>query len=395
MSSTFLALVIALVLPFYSASAALAAGEVKADDKTAEFEEISDPTANVNTASAKSKPSAVKAARKNYEFEIIESGDRPPARRQIAEPLARKSAIKPLPIEASVKPEYLEERKIVIERKIARMRNEIMAKFKKDDKNVRLFLDDNKLNPSYITIKPESVFGEGSNFKPGVEGMLTKIAALMLTSGQAYFFILPEGSYESNAKIEDMSRGIALRLFFARKGISPARMKVHLGNTFNMETPKMFQRDSDGIVILFDYQTALVLKAVSAIKEESPPELSLGIFPSSINPALEEGAIIEFSAVERAARLARWNLKISNANTYEVVQEISGSRPAYHQIYFNGRRDFTGSAFAPGRYECALSASDYEGRKAIVKRVFAITGPAAKKSAGKPAKKPTAAKKGK
>jgi outer membrane protein OmpA-like peptidoglycan-associated protein len=59
-----------------------------------------------------------------------------------------------------------------------------------------------------------------------------------------------------------------------------------------------------------------------------------------------------------------------------VVQEVKGSAPVFHQIYWNGRRQYFGPPLPAGRYECVLSATDMRNRTHKEHEWVTLLGPA-------------------
>jgi outer membrane protein OmpA-like peptidoglycan-associated protein len=45
-----------------------------------------------------------------------------------------------------------------------------------------------------------------------------------------------------------------------------------------------------------------------------------------------------------------------------LLQEVRGVSPVFHQIFWNGRRNYSGALLPPGQYEAVLTAADHKNR---------------------------------
>ena len=72
--------------------------------------------------------------------------------------------------------------------------------------------------------------------------------------------------------------------------------------------------------------------------------------------------MIEFSVQDPPAGLVSWRFQLlepseGGASDLAPLQEVLGGSPVFHQIYWNGRRNYFGSPLAPGRYDAVLTAT--------------------------------------
>ncbi|MBI4371466.1 MAG: hypothetical protein HY552_04125 [Elusimicrobia bacterium] len=224
--------------------------------------------------------------------------------------------------------------------------------------------------PQAIGLPSELLFKSGIAFRRDAARVLGPLTRLAFASGNAQIMILPEGAAFGDAKVLDMRRVMGLSAGLFDAGIAPARVRVNLLNA-QVGIPKALLHFK-GILIVFLYDEPLRLSAESAASEELGPPLSLGVFPSRLRPSRNEGGIIEFSISEPPAGLASWTFKLLQVSTAAPapapLQEVSGAGPAFHQIFWNGRRDYFGDPLPAGRYECVLSARDAKNRTRTLRR---------------------------
>lgn len=178
-----------------------------------------------------------------------------------------------------------------------------------------------------------------------------------------------------------MKRGVALRSYFLKRNLSPARIDVALmGRQIELSGQ---MNNASGIILYFAYDQDPKFRQ-SEIFNESGPQISLGAYPSSFSPAGDEGIVIEFSVLETRLGVPSWKfqiLKTETRDTASLVQEISGNEPVMHQIYWNGKKDFFGEAMEPGKYLIVLTASDVNGRQSMAKKFVTLLSKAGEKTA--------------
>lgn len=221
--------------------------------------------------------------------------------------------------------------------------------------------------PRAVGIPTDLLFESGIQFKKEASRILDIITEMIFSLGATQAVILPEGTVIGNTKILDMRRTMGISAHFYKAGIAPPRIRVNLLST-QVEIPPELQ-DFRGILIVLLYNQPLGLSSDTTVGEEAGPPVSLGVNPASFDPARGEGGIIEFSVVEPPAGLMSWRFQLLGQGSERrkggdlaVLQEVKGSAPVFHQIFWNGRRNYFGSAYPPGQYECVLSATDMKNR---------------------------------
>ncbi|MFA6584562.1 MAG: hypothetical protein WCS77_09725 [Elusimicrobiaceae bacterium] len=253
-----------------------------------------------------------------------------------------------------------------IERKIEEMRKLALIRLNKV-RGIQIFMVGDQ--PEAVSIDPELIFNKDVNFKPNVETVLDDLTTVMFTLGKASFLILPEGIYAGDTQILQMRRAMAVNSYFARKGISTARLQANL-NITSQELPKKF-KNIPGIGILFYYDKPFTTSMANQIETDAPPALTLGASPDAFSPARNDGSIIEFAVIETAAKISFWKFQLLYYDTNKklhVIQDATGEEPTYHQVFWNGREDFFGEPYPAGRYLAVVAASDVLGRERIVRK---------------------------
>lgn len=279
-------------------------------------------------------------------------------------------------IDAVTKKKLISEK---ISSKILEMRRELLIEMDKIS-GIKIFMGEEF--PRAISLDSNYFFAKGTVFRPNVSKALSTISGLIFTLGKANCLILPEGAFEDEvAKLMNIRRAVVLNTYFINRGISPSRMNVSLTGS-DVKLPKEL-RNLSGIIILFDYNKSPVLKQVEDLHYKGP-KISMGIYPTSISTIENSGAIIEFSIFETPMGQPTWKyqiLQMQPDNTVLLLDEISGSEAVYHQSYWNGRKNFFGEAYAPGKYLFSLIASDINGKESVIRRLLVIRGEPGKEKA--------------
>ena len=252
--------------------------------------------------------------------------------------------------------------------------------------------------PRAIGLPPELLFDSATNFKKDADKILGLLGDLAFSLGATQIVILPEGAILNESKVLHMRRTMAISSSLMRAGISPPRIRVNLLST-QVDVPRDMN-NFKGILLFFVYNQPLTLSSEDELGSQAGPPISLGASPGTIDPEKGEGSIIEFSVVETPAGLMSWRFQLMGpgekaADDMVPLQEVKGSAPVFHQIYWNGRSKYFGKTLTPGRYECILTATDMKNRSnkkriwVTVEGVPPAPPPAA--AAAKPAAAPAAA----
>ncbi len=265
-----------------------------------------------------------------------------------------------------------------------RSRREKHLKRLKEVEDVQVVLMDNG-DPQAIGIPTPLFFQTGTSFEKGARPILEDLTGLAYTLSGAQILVLPEGTGIGDSKVLDMRRTMGISAHLYSEGISPARVKVNLLNS-QVEIPKPL-RDFKGIIVAFTYNQPINLVVESPIGDSAGPPLSLGASPATIDPSKGEGTILEFSVQEPPAGLVSWKFQLLQPSEGEdelsPLQEVRGGGPVFHQIYWNGRKNYFGAVLSPGRYECVLTATDGKNRQRTLHRWIQIPeSPLARKAAG-------------
>ncbi|MBI5242599.1 MAG: hypothetical protein HY922_02810 [Elusimicrobia bacterium] len=219
--------------------------------------------------------------------------------------------------------------------------------------------------PRAIAIPADLLFDDGIQFKRDAGKILDILTELVFNLGATQVAILPEGAIIGNAKILDMRRTMGISSHLYKAGLAPSRIRVNLLPT-QVDVPREMQ-DFRGILLIFLYNQPLHLASQSALDERGGPPVSLGAWPPSIDPRNGEGTIIEFSVIEPPPGLMSWRFQLlgpgeRRGEDFVTLQEVKGSAPVFHQIYWNGRKSYFGQPYPPGQYEAVLSATDLKNR---------------------------------
>ncbi|MEA3306890.1 MAG: hypothetical protein U9Q34_03795, partial [Elusimicrobiota bacterium] len=243
-----------------------------------------------------------------------------------------------------------EERRELIEKriksKIAAIRNSVLLKLNKS-KAVKIYMESGV--PKALSLNTKYLFSKGTAFKAGSTSILADISGLLFAMGKSHCLILPEGTIEGDAKIVNIRRALALNSYLIERGLSSSRIDVNLiGSDINLPSKL---RDIRGLVILFDSETVFNLEPPKEGRDQGP-QISLGVFPTSIATYENEGAIIEFSVFKTPFGSPTWKFQIfqlrDNKSMF-LVKEIGGHGDQYHQSFWNGKKDFFGEAYEPGQ----------------------------------------------
>ncbi|MBI4056697.1 MAG: hypothetical protein HY399_04020 [Elusimicrobia bacterium] len=225
-----------------------------------------------------------------------------------------------------------------------------------------------------LGLEGKSLFKTDASFRiPQAEEVLSDVTGLLYTLGEAQVVVIPEGFLAGESKVQDMRRAMAVEATLLKRGISPARLQVALlGST--VKVPSFFHRFS-GVVLVLLYGKEPNLIPSNSVGEESGPAVSLGVFPTRVIQGQSKGSIIEFSVLEPSVGLASWKFQIlhlAGGDEMTSVQEAVGSKPVFHQIFWNGRKDLSGEMLPSGRYLCLLSATDIKGRENTVRATLTL-----------------------
>ncbi|MFA6004133.1 MAG: OmpA family protein [Elusimicrobiota bacterium] len=261
-----------------------------------------------------------------------------------------------------------------IKAKLRNMRDKSVAGLKDQDE-VRVVLSENG-DPIAIGLPATLMFDSGVSFRKSAFKMLDDLTRLIFSLGGSQVTIMPEGASVGDAKIMDMRRTMAISSHLYQSGVAAPRVKVNLLNT-QVDIPKSMQ-DFKGILIMFVHNRPLGLASDSAIFEESGPPITLGIYPQSLRPDRNEGAVMEFSVSEPPAGIMSWKFQLlqpaSGGASLIALQQVVGAGPVFHQIYWNGRQNYFGDSLPPGRYECVLTATDGKNRSRTMHRWIQLLG---------------------
>jgi hypothetical protein len=278
--------------------------------------------------------------------------------------------------EAAVAPQQNDaERKAVmarqIEQKIKAMRSSLLASLA-STKGIKIFKDGD--NPTAINIDPDVIFSDKVTFRPNVDNLLNTLAGLIFVTGtKASFIVTPPGFATGDSQVLDLRRAMALHSFFIQRGVSMAKLSVNLGASADDELASKY-RELTGIGLIFDYDREPALK--QNLDQDSKPEVTLGVFPASFDPARGQGAIIDFSIVETSAKVESWRVQIFRYGADKeltLVRDTKGDAAAYHQIFWNGRKGFFGDPMPYGKYLCVLSARDSSLRDVVLRRTVTLS----------------------
>jgi outer membrane protein OmpA-like peptidoglycan-associated protein len=262
-----------------------------------------------------------------------------------------------------------------IEAKITNRTRVLLGRLRKyQDLNVRMA---NSRRPRAIGIPAGMLFESGTRFKKDAAAILKLLEHLVFSLGATQVVILPERALQGDSKILDMRRTMGISSHLLRAGVAPARVRVNLLSS-QVEVPRDMLNFS-GVLVLFIYNQPLQLNTESAIGTQAGPPISLGVSPSNLDPRKGEGTIIEISVLEPPAGLMSWRFQLLGPGVEAEgdlvpIQEVKGSAPVFHQIYWNARSRYFGAELAPGRYEAVLTATDLRNRTRKVRKWLKVSG---------------------
>ncbi|MBI4424644.1 MAG: OmpA family protein [Elusimicrobia bacterium] len=243
--------------------------------------------------------------------------------------------------------------------------------------DVRVLMADRQ-HPRAIGVPADLLFDTGIVFKKPAAKLLASLTGLVFCLGATQVAVLPEGAVVGDARILDMRRTMGVSAHFYAAGVSPPRVRVNLLNS-QIDVPKGML-DFRGIILLFIYNQPLSLASDNPIGDEAGPPISLGAWPEKFRADRGEGSIIEFSVVEPPAGLIGWRFQLRQpaggpGTDLVTLQEVAGASPVFHQIYWNGRRNYFGPELPAGRYEVIVSATDGRNRTRKLHRWIGLEGP--------------------
>ncbi|MBI4346471.1 MAG: hypothetical protein HY553_06425 [Elusimicrobia bacterium] len=241
---------------------------------------------------------------------------------------------------------------------------------------IRVLMADRQ-HPRALGIPADVLFESGIVFRKGASKLLQSLTGLVYCLGATQVAILPEGTVVGDAKILDMRRTMGISAHLYATGVAPPRVRVNLLNS-QIEMPRGML-DFRGIVIIFVYNQPLSLTVDSTLGDDGGPPVSLGVWPEKFRADRGEGSIIEFSVVEPPAGLITWKFQLRQpsrgpGSDLVPLQEVVGASPVFHQIYWNGRRNYFGPELVPGRYEVVLTATDARNRTRTLHRWIQLDG---------------------
>lgn len=279
--------------------------------------------------------------------------------------------LKPLtPDKILVTPEVAESQKEVRKREIqVKIKNE-EARFLRDLKAAGARVEMNEAgHPEGLGLPTSSLFSTGVLFKKEASRILEALTGLVYHLGATQAVLLPEGASLGEAKILDMRRAMAVSSHLYSHGIAPDRVRMSFVPGA-LKVPRPLQ-ELTGIAVLFIYNQPFSLVAETQLPGQEGPPASLGVFRDRLRPDKNEGVIIEFSVSEPPQGLMSWRfqlLKPGGAGGQAPLQEVMGGSPVFHQIYWNGRKDYFAEVLPAGRYECRLTATDAKNRAKVLRK---------------------------
>jgi outer membrane protein OmpA-like peptidoglycan-associated protein len=227
--------------------------------------------------------------------------------------------------------------------------------------------------PWAIALPSELLFEKQIAFRNRANQIISNLASVTYGEGQAKVFVFPEGAALGDVKVMDMRRAVALADSLVSLGISPSRVQAELltGGSYRIPSSLLSFK---GIILVFDYHSTLNLKAPP---DEAGPPLSMGLSTPRFRVDQGQGVLIEFSVQKPHSGVSFWRFKIlgpENAKP-KTIEEVVGSGPVFHQVYWDGRKDYSGSHEPYGFYECLLTAKDGSGRTRAIHRWVELAGP--------------------
>ena len=210
------------------------------------------------------------------------------------------------------------------------------------------------------------------------------MAQVIFYSGDAQIKILPKGYQSPEPHVIDIRRAMGVSSFLLRSNLSPARLEVKVGGD-NLNVPQSLA-NFGGLILFFVYEDSIPLTRAADSENDGKMSVSLGVSAGRLVPAPGEGVLIEFSVIPGAGGVKQWDFRFlgpaaRRGGGPEALQELGGGNPVYHQVYWNGRRHFTGEPLRQGRYVCALRAWDEDGQLLEAKEEILLQSAAATQSA--------------
>ena len=221
---------------------------------------------------------------------------------------------------------------------------------------VRVLQQDKR--PRAVGIPAGKFFESGTIFKKQAAGLLRSLTGILFALGDAEVTMFPEGAEKGESRVLDMRRVMALSAHFFGSGLTQSRVKADLA-----QTPSDLPQELagfKGIILVFAYPAEHRLSMESGIGQ-AELQMSLGVFPDAIDPSRDEGAIVEWAVLESRVQPKAWKLQIFRPVPGQdpvLVQEMPGAGPAFHQIYWNGKKSSGAEAYPAGSYELILTAAD-------------------------------------
>ena len=229
-------------------------------------------------------------------------------------------------------------------------------------------------NPWAIAIPSDDFFRSKVAFRAQAQRIMKALSLTIYGEGKAKILIFPAGAVLGDVKVVDMRRAVAIADALVASGIAPSRIQAELLTGGSALVPRQLLLFK-GIIFIFEYNESLDLKAPP--DEEGPP-LSLGVSAPSFRVDRGEGDLIEFSAEDPKSGIQFWKFKIikDGKEGAGVINEVVGSGPVFHQLYWNARKKYSGPHLPYGSYECLLTAEDGDGRMRAIHRWITVTGTA-------------------
>jgi len=276
------------------------------------------------------------------------------------------------------------------DRSISEMQASLVDKLNKVD-GVNVYFRNGKIDA--IDIDSDVIFLDDKiTFSPQGKEVLEDVYKVMLLSKEPVFVLLPPGSYTDEVNLQGVRQAVALNSYLINMGLSSSKLNFNMG-LLNEQAPAKFS-NLEGISIVFDYDNKPSLYS-NVSDKYSYPILSLGMYPDTINPELGQGMVIEFSVVEATAPIDNWKLQIirhGSDGKYYIVRQLSGQKPVYEQIFWNGKKNFFGANLPAGKYTLMLRAKDADGREKLVRRKVQIVSSVKEEKEEMPAKEAKQAK---
>jgi outer membrane protein OmpA-like peptidoglycan-associated protein len=217
-----------------------------------------------------------------------------------------------------------------------------------------------------VAIPSNSLFRSKIAFRSQARKMIESLALTIYGEGKAKILIFPQGAALGDVKVMNMRRAVAAADALVASGIAPSRVQAELLTGRSYPIPRRFV-DFKGIIFIFTYGKPPDLKAPP---DEDGPPLSLGLSTPRFRVDKGEGSLIEFSVEEPPSGVRFWKFKILRDGNEKsgVMEEIVGNGPVFHQVYWDGRKNYSGPPQSSGSYECLLMAEDGAGRMRAIHR---------------------------